>query len=407
MSKDNTLNVLLYNKKIGTIILTPTGHNIFTFSNDYINDQNRPILGLSFKDKMGEIITDIRPTRLQLPPFFSNLLPEEHLREYLAKRAKVSVKREFFLLWALGKDLPGAITIEPEDKESWPDFTENESDQTHKNALRFSLAGIQLKFSAIAKPHGGLTIPALGIGGSFIIKLPSLRFARIPENEYSMMLLAKELKMDVPEIELVELNKIDNLPKDLGPLAGPALKIRRFDRSDKGPIHIEDFSQVFATYPENKYETGSYKNIAEVIGKETETKDIEEFIRRIVFNTLIGNADMHLKNWSLIYLNPRKPSLAPAYDFVSTIPFITDNSMALKYVKTKNMHELSLAMLTYFANKSKLPEDLVLITAKNTVKDFLSLWHSGVKNLPLDSRTISIIENHFKEITLVKEIKSY
>jgi hypothetical protein len=61
-----------------------------------------------------------------------------------------------------------------------------------------------------------------------------------------------------------------------------------------------------------------------------------------VFNTLIGNADMHLKNWSLIYPDRRNAALAPAYDVVSTIAYIPEEFAAIKYVRTKKMSELLL-----------------------------------------------------------------
>ena len=61
----------------------------------------------------------------------------------------------------------------------------------------------------------------------------------------------------------------------------------------------------------------------------TSEADIAEFIRRLTFNTLIGNADMHLKNWSMIYPDRRRAALAPAYDLVSTIPYIPDPKAAL------------------------------------------------------------------------------
>jgi serine/threonine-protein kinase HipA len=254
------------------------------------------------------------------------------------------------------------------------------------------------------KPQGGLTIPAQGIGGSWIVKLPSAQFEGIPENEYSMMTLASKLGMDIPEVKLVPLEDIGNLPQNLGKLQGPALAVKRFDRTESGPVHIEDFAQVFNVYPDHKYDSGSYKNIGEVIGIETGEKGIAEYIRRLVFSTLIGNADMHLKNWSLIYPDKKQAALAPGYDFVSTIPFIEDKTMALKYVKSKYMAELSLAMLTYFASKAKLPEHLVLTTAKETVKNFLELWHQEKKDLPLTKATIDIIEKNFARIVLVKEI---
>jgi serine/threonine-protein kinase HipA len=141
------------------------------------------------------------------------------------------------------------------------------------------------------------------------VKLPSARFVGIPENEYAMMTLARKLGMDIPEIKLVPLEQIVNLPQNLESLKGPALAVKRFDRTPDGSVHIEDFAQVFGVYPDQKYEMGSYKNIAEVIGIETGETGIAEFIRRLVFNTLVGNADMHLKNWSLIYPDKKTSSV--------------------------------------------------------------------------------------------------
>ena len=85
---------------------------------DYINDPDRPTLGLSFKDVHGDLITDHRSYKIKLMPFFSNLLPEGHLRKYLAEKADIHPEREFFLIWVLGRDLPGAVTIEPADGEA-------------------------------------------------------------------------------------------------------------------------------------------------------------------------------------------------------------------------------------------------------------------------------------------------
>jgi serine/threonine-protein kinase HipA len=140
----NVLNILLHKEHIGTLTLLPGEQNVFAFSQAYIDNPNRPTLSLSFKDKFGGLLTDVRSTRIQVPQFFSNLLPEGHMRDYLAKLADVSAKREFFLLWILGKDLPGAITIEPADGESWPPSLSKDDDneKSHQNALRFSLAGV-------------------------------------------------------------------------------------------------------------------------------------------------------------------------------------------------------------------------------------------------------------------------
>lgn len=401
----SSLNVFLHDEPVGVLTLLPGERTIFTFTPEYIDNPSRPVLSLSFKDTFGELITDVKPSRVQLPVFFSNLLPEGHLRDYLASRAGVNAKREFFLLWVLGHDLPGALKVKPADGHSWPPAVQGEAQASHKNALRFSLAGVQIKFSAIAGARGGLTIPAEGVGGSWIVKLPSLRFLRVPENEYSMMTLAKSSGMNIPEIKLVNLNQIKGLPPNMSQMEGPALAVRRFDRTEKGPVHMEDFAQVFGVTPDEKYKKGSYKNIAEVLWQETGPEGIAEFIRRLVFNTLIGNADMHLKNFSLIYPDRRKAQLSPGYDFVSTISYIADENLALKIVKSKRMTELSMEQLAYLAAKAGLPEKLVLDTAKETVARFREAWKKESGHLPLNTHSIRTIEKNVKAVKLAKEVK--
>jgi len=406
----SVLEVLLYGEPIGVLTLVPGDTTIFSFNQAYIDDAARPTLSLSFKDSLGQLITDIPPTRTRVPPFFANVLPEGTMREYLAKRAGVNSKREFFLLWVLGKDLPGAVTVRPAEGEPWPPDTETEgaaaddADDRH-DALRFSLAGIQLKFSAIKNAKGGLTIPAEGVGGSWIVKLPSLTHSQVPENEYSMMSLARYVGVNVPELRLVNLDAIEDLPDGIGELKGPALAIKRFDRSVDGPVHIEDFAQVFGVYPtnQNKYGRASYRNIAEVIAAETGTEGVAEFIRRLVFNTLIGNADMHIKNWSLIYPDRRNAALAPAYDFVSTIAYIPDDNAALKYARTKKMSKFSRDEVAYLAAKARLPAKLVLDTAIETVTRFRAAWQSEKKNLPIPKAVVDAIEAHVKTVPIARE----
>lgn len=405
MTEVSTLNILLHNKKIGVLTLLPNEQTIFTFDEEYANNKNKKTLSLSLEDKNGDFIPFMKPSRIQLPPFFSNLLPEGPLRDFLATHAKVNSKREFFLLKALGQDLPGAISAQP-DKDEINHFNlESNVEENTNDIMRFSLAGVQLKFSGVLKPKGGLTIPAKGIGGDWIVKLPSSRFENVPENEFSMMNLAAKLGMAIPEIRLLPLNKISGLPDDLGRLYGEnALIIKRFDRVDNGKkIHIEDFAQVFGVYPEQKYEKASYKNIAEVISARVGVRGVEEFIKRLVFNTLIGNADMHLKNWSLIYLDGVTPSLSPGYDFLSTLPYIHDKTMALNFVKTKLMSDLSVDLLKYLAQKATLPERLVIKTAKDVVVRFKDGWSANKADLLMDKEAIKAIEDNFKNIVLYNQ----
>jgi serine/threonine-protein kinase HipA len=402
MADVTVLDILLYGEPIGALTRVSGDRTIFAFNEDYIADENRPVLGLNFKDQLGALITEFKPTQTKVMPFFSNLLPEGHMRTYLAERAGVNPARDFFLLWVLGSDLPGAITIRPADGEAWPpDAHDADDDDRHESSLRFSLAGVQLKFSAIHEARGGLTIPAKGVGGSWIIKLPSREFAGVPENEYSMMTLARLIGMDVPALHLVDVDAIRNLPDGIGALEGQALAIQRFDRLEDGSaVHIEDLAQVFGVYPLEKYKKASARNIAAVIGIESGDDDVAEFIRRLTFNTLIGNTDMHLKNWSLIYPDRRHAALAPAYDFVATIPYIPDSKAALNFSRTRRFDEFTENELSHLAAKALLPEKLVLDTARETVALFHQHWHAEKANLPLTAEVIKAVEAHLKTIPI-------
>jgi serine/threonine-protein kinase HipA len=409
MADVSVLTVALYGERIGTLTRLPGDQTLFVFDQAYIDNPDRPTLSLSFKDEFGGLMTDPRTTRTRVPPFFSNLLPEGALRDYLANKAGINPQREFFLLWVLGRDLPGALTISPADAEAWPSEKEGQAlpqAAFHEAALRFSLAGVQLKLSAIMEATGGLTIPAEGVGGSWIIKLPSMKFEGVPENEYAMMELARAIGMDVPEARLVPLTAIAGLPGDMARLEGNALAVKRFDRTSGGAVHIEDFAQVFGVYPEKKYERASYRNIAEVLWAETGEEGVAEFIRRLVFNVLIGNADMHLKNWSLIYRDRKTAALSPAYDFVSTIAYLPDEKMALTLGRSKAMTELSLDQLRYLAAKARLPEKLVLDTAKDTVVRFMDAWQGGCGDLGNGTNIAGPINALLARIPLVGEVAS-
>ncbi|MCR9259999.1 MAG: HipA domain-containing protein [Pseudomonadaceae bacterium] len=406
MADISVLHVLLHDEEIGTLTQLPGDRSIFSFTEAYIGDHERATLSLSFKDPYGNLITDHRTTQTRVLPFFANLLPEAHLRDYLAARAGVKSVRDFPLLWALGEDLPGAIRIVSADGESWPkDDAKANLDVSDENTpLRFSLAGVQLKFSALMEASGGLTIPTRGVGGHWIIKLPSNSYSAVPENEFAMMTLAGKVGIDVPDIKLVDLVEIEGLPEGIGSLTGQAFAIRRFDRTEDSSVHIEDFAQIYGVYPDRKYEKASYRNIADVVWIETGEAGLAEFIRRLVFNILIGNADMHLKNWSLIYPDKVNAQLAPAYDFVSTIAFMENDKLALTFGRSKKWEDVSEDELHWFSGKAKLPRKLVLDTARKTVADFLAAWSKEKGQLTLTKDARGRIDKHLEKVPLVRNL---
>jgi serine/threonine-protein kinase HipA len=342
------------------------------------------------------LVTAIRPVSRRLPPFFSNLLPEAHLRTYLSEKAGVKPEREFFLIAVLGADLSGAAIVEPTnaaDHDHRQHHQDHEhEDQQEKNVLRFSLAGVQLKFSAVMEAAGGLTVPAHGVGGSWILKLPSTQYPAVPENEYVMLELARAIGIQVPATRLVHVGDVEGLPADAERITGQALAIERFDRAAGGRrIHMEDFAQVFGLFPDDKYGSRSYANIAAVLWAETGAEGTYEFVRRLAFSVLIGNADMHLKNWSLLYPDGRIPVLSPAYDFVSTLPYIPGDTLALSFGGTKSLDAITLDQVRRFTDTARLPMkpvwDVVLETIERTADAWKSLPHKDV--LPSDIRKIT------------------
>jgi serine/threonine-protein kinase HipA len=259
-----------------------------------------------------------------------------------------------------------------------------------EGALRFSLAGVQLKFSAVMEASGGVTIPAGGMGGSWIVKLPSGRFASVPENEYTMMALARAVGIDVPRTELIEIRDIRGLPEDAGTMEGKALAVQRFDRGDGSEtIHMEDFAQVFGLYPEDKYRHRSYANIAAVLWAETGEAGTYEFLRRLIFSVLIGNADMHLKNWSLLYPDRRTPVLSPAYDFVATLPYIPKDELALTFGGSRSLSEVTTNQVRRFADTARLPASPLWPIVTETSDRTVAAWEKLAEKdlLPEKMRT--------------------
>ena len=406
-NRPTVLEVSLEDTVVGTLTNLPNDQNLFVFDPAYIAATDRPVLSLSFYNAFRQLVTNVRPVTRRLPPFFSNLLPEGQLRQYIAEHGEINAQREFFLLWLLGDDLPGAVKVRDVEGRTLPPTEKNPTTprtRAGKDVLRFSLAGVQLKLSAIGYPHRQLSIPASSVGGHWIVKLPSPAYPGLPENEFSMMEFARAIGIQVPEIGLVSLGDIRGVPTQWAQLKGNAYYIRRFDRGPKGKrVHIEDFNQIYGQFPEAKYKNYSYTNMASDIWRLTDEAQFKEFVRRLIFNVAIGNNDMHLKNWSLIYRDGRTPQLAPAYDFVSTVRFITDDRLALSIAKEKAPTQLNLALLERFARKGQVPTKLVLETARETREKMMTLWPVLQRELPLDRETRRQVTTHMQSVPLMTD----
>jgi serine/threonine-protein kinase HipA len=399
----HVLDIFLGDYRVGSVTNLGSDHNVFVFDPAYVADAARPMLSLGFLNAKGELSAPARPPQVKLPPFFANLLPEGQLRTYLAERAQVNPARDFPLLWLLGEDLPGAVVARhaagvatpPYDAVVVPPEAENDP-----LVLKFSLAGVQLKFSAIREANGGLTIPVHGKGGQWIVKMPSATYALVPENEYTMLAFARRVGIEVPETGLVDSAEIANLPTEIRSDLGQAMYIKRFDRDGDTRIHIEDFAQIFNQYPAQKYENVSYANMLGGIWRAMGEAEAAEFVRRLIFSIAIGNADMHLKNWSVIYRDGRTPTLAPAYDYVSTIVYVPNDKLALTIARTKEWSDLSDDRLERFARRAGVPRGVVSNAAREMIERIRTEWPRLNDQQLLPQRFIVALEQHISRIPL-------
>ena len=386
----DALEVRLHGHDVGEIVRFNSGRIQFEFDPVYVARRDRPTLSQSFLDDRGDIV-DGGPatTSGELPPFFSNLLPEGRLRTYLADKAGVRPTREFELLEVVGGDLPGAVVISREGSVIDDDREAND-DQAGSTIspelLRFSLAGVQLKFSAVAEASGGLTVPAHGVGGDWILKLPSVQYERIPENEYSVMSLADAVGIEVPETQLVPMEQIAGLPPEVlsGRLADcNALAVRRFDRRDSTRVHTEDFAQVLGQRPGEKYDRYTCADLARLLAALADEQAVTEFARRLMYAALVGNGDMHTKNWSLIYRDGRTAELSPAYDLLCTTAYIPDDGLALRLGSARHWNALTLEDFADIADMAYVNPEIFVRTARETAERFQDIWEEAAQSLPM------------------------
>lgn len=227
--------------------------------------------------------------------------------------------KDFSLLLRLGTDLPGAVTVhsetEPDDDDSG-EYASALSLADHP--IRHSLAGVQLKYSI----HGDrLTFPASGEGAWWIAKLPDRSLKDLPLNEYLTMRWLKDAGMNAPRVQLVPASSIGGIPEGLIDPGELIYLIERYDRPVGHRIHTEDFAQIADVAPMFKYgppdDKVTYDSMGEVMLDLLGEPGYREYLERLTAMLVIGNTDAHLKNWALIYLDGRAPSLSPVYDFHS------------------------------------------------------------------------------------------
>lgn len=390
------LQLSIHGVLIGYLAGFKNGRNVLSIADTFKNNPERPTFSLITHPKFpnaSKLMAAPWARNQRLHPTLSNLLPEGSLRELIAQGLKVHIDNEFHILSYLGGDLPGAIEAMPLEPEDVPGYVLNSHGKAKAAKFdkltqesKFSLAGVQMKFSMKEK-DGRYNLSKGDVLGDWIIKTPSTKHKFVPLNEYTAMSLAGLVGIDIPEIKLVELDKLDNLPQINLPDEKEAFAIKRFDRADDQRIHMEDFAQILVKYPHEKYTAANYENIGKVIyGFSGDgLADAQQFARRLLVNILLANGDAHLKNWSFLYSDKVTPRLSPAYDIVTTNVYIENETQyALKLGKTKEWYVVSMAHFQTWADKSGIPWRAIKPHLDDTLSKARELWPEALKALPME-----------------------
>lgn len=389
--------MLLHGDRVGTLTRRDSLVE-WEFDGGYWDRTPRPVLGQVFEERG----RDRWSSSVRLPEWFSNLLPEGLLRDVVARELGVGVEQELALLGRLGRDLPGAVEVVPQGLGPGEPAAPRRG-AGDRDGVRFSLAGVQLKFSAVNRSRR-LTLPAAGEAGDLIVKLPDLRYEAVPENEFTVSQWARAAGIDVPKVELVAADRISGVPAVLERAAkGSVFVIERFDRSRDARVHTEDFAQLASVYPERRYKASSYDQLLRTVWVLCGEDDAREAVRRVVLHVLSGNGDAHLKNWSVYYPDRVTPRLAPAYDLLSTVVYddFRDDALALRL---RSNRAFSLVTAVDFAQVAGAaghprPQDWADV-AEQAAGDLRRAWQAHRNGWPMPKALQERLDAHLARVAL-------
>lgn len=324
----SALDVYLHDDRAGVLERLDGAGLRFTYDRDWLTTAETPI---SLSLPLGE-----EPYRdSDCRPFFSGLLPEGDFLRSIARTFHISAENPFTVLQEIGGECAGAVSLAAPGSDppfasappaEWlseeqlaallselparPLLSGPEDDE----GVRLSLAGTRDKLP-ILRRDDRVGITRGRPPSTHIIKMPPPEIPGFVANEAYCMALAGEIGLRVATAQPLRADHLE------------ALLVERYDRVRHGSevqrIHQEDFCQATGRPPEMKYESEGGPGVAECgalirAHAAGPGASLLQFLDALLFNLLIGNADAHSKNYSLLLEGEGAPRLAPLYDLLST-----------------------------------------------------------------------------------------
>jgi serine/threonine-protein kinase HipA len=400
------LVVYLHGEHVGRLTQDASGLLGFQYSPEWLArpqavplSRSLPLQGEPFRGKSAR-------------SFFAGILPDEGPRQQIAAILGISERNDFAMLERIGGECAGAVSLFPEGMPlsnvserrsrelSEPELREimNELPRrpllAGREGVRLSLAGAQGKLPVIIQ-ESAMALPLGNTPSTHIIKPEPERFPGLVGVELLCMTLAKAIGLHVPHVSRRQVGD------------KPCLVIQRYDRIC-GPdgeiqrVHQEDFCQAMGFPPERKYQQEGGPLLRDCIAmlrdwSTAPVLDIRSFLDGLIFNMLIGNADAHGKNYSLLYPEGER-RLAPFYDLVCTLAWPElSKTPAMKIGTCESLETLTTAHWQKMTQDSRLGWPMVRERLANLSRATLSgLRQSAVRESLFDdamaTRVAEIIE---------------
>ncbi|MEV6275889.1 HipA domain-containing protein [Nocardia sp. NPDC051832] len=308
---------------------------VFIYAETYLAHPSAPPIAFTLPKTQGEF----RATGGSVPPFFAGLLPEGLRLTAITTAARTSEDDHFSILLAVGADTIGDVQVLPagqppldpspvfgEIDTASSDFTQLFARATSADLAvldRTALPGVQIKVSAQM-----ISTPVSTRSGPAILKLNPPDYPLMVENENFFLSMARACGIRVPDHQLA----VDKNGRT-------ALFVDRFDRvaTSAGVRRLaqEDACQILGRYPAAKYRITLQEAIigladAVSVGRGSRALAVLQLLEIAAFSYLIGNGDLHGKNLSIRQRPDDIWEVTPAYDLLSTQPYLSWNDpMAL------------------------------------------------------------------------------
>jgi serine/threonine-protein kinase HipA len=324
----NALDVYLHDDRAGLLERVDGARLRFTYDPEWLNAAETPIsLSLPLREEPYQ--------DLECRPFFKGLLPEGEFLRSIARTFHISAENPFTVLQEIGGECAGAVSLVAPGGD--PPFASAPGPQWLSEAqlasllaelpsrpllsgpeddegVRLSLAGTRDKLPVLFQENR-VGITRGRPPSTHIVKVPPPGLEGFVANEAYCMALAREVGLTVAVANPLPAGHLE------------ALSVERYDRFREGSevrrIHQEDFCQANGRPPEMKYEAEGGPGVADCARVIREYgaapgSTVLRLLDALLFNFLIGNADAHSKNYSLLLEGAHTPQLAPLYDLLST-----------------------------------------------------------------------------------------